>query len=242
MLIDQIILALIVVAFIFGMIRGVVSQIMALLGLVGAYFLAPEWGRQFGPFVQGQLGCSRFMAEKASILIIGVTLYIVARLIGYGIEKLVVNRVKAFKKLNRIGGGVLGIAKCSAMVAIAFFFLTLVPIEKVKEWAPRVVESYTYRLAAEHNPMGRQAVIERMRTFRSIVQSPLKSKKLRENKDVERLLDRHELKNVLNDPRFIRSLNEGDFDRLQQSEEVEKLMRDDDLARLLDNLDKPNSG
>ncbi len=242
MLIDQIILGLIVVAFIFGVIRGVVSQIMALLGLVGAYFLAPEWGRHFGPFMQGELGCSRFMAEKASILIVGILIYIVARLIGYGIEKLMVDRVKAFKKLNRIGGGLLGAVKCTVMVAIAFFFLALVPVERMKEWAPRVVESYTYRLAAEHNPMGHQKVIERMRTFRAIVQSPLKSKKLREDKDLAHVLDRHELKNAFDDPRFVHSLREGDFDQLQQSEDIEKLMRDDDLARLLDRLDKPNSG
>src|SRR5882672_4950407 len=95
-LVDSLALGFIALSVVFGLIRGIISQIMALAGIVGAYYFAPSWGPGLGSFAQKEMGCSRFMAEKMSIFVVGVVLYFAARLLGYGIEKLLVHRIKGF--------------------------------------------------------------------------------------------------------------------------------------------------
>ncbi len=241
-MVDWIVLGLIGAAAIFGLIRGIVSQIMALAGLVAAYLLAPTWGPRFGGLVQAQLGCSRFMAEKASILMVGLVIYLGVRLLGYGVEKLVVKRVKSFERLNRIGGGVMGAVKSVLMIAIVFFFVALLPRQTLKERAPRVLDSRTYQYAARFNPMGEASVLDRMRRFRSAVSDPRQREQLEKNQKVDELLSRYQLKSALKDKRFVRSLKEGDYDDLKKNDAVEKMMRDDELVNLLDQLEQRTPG
>ncbi|HLG19809.1 MAG TPA: CvpA family protein [Bdellovibrionota bacterium] len=241
-MVDYIVLALIFVSAVFGLIRGVVSQLMALVGLVAAYFLAPDWGRHLGGLVQEQLGCTRFMADRASIFLVGVGIYIACRLVGYGIEKLVVERVKEAKNLNRMGGAVLGAVKTMAMIAILFFFTALIPRDMVRTTVPKLLDSATYRLAAEYNPMGRQQVIERMRIFRSTVANSSKSERLAHDPEMRKLLTEHGLKNALDDERFVHSLKDGDFEKLRKYEQVEDLMKDEKLVDLLDHLNQQPPG
>lgn len=226
-LVDGIVIGVIVLAAIFGMIRGVVSQVMAIVGLVTAYFMAPEWGRGFAGFVQSELGTSKFTAEKLSIILVGIAIYIVARLIGYGVEKIAFQRVSELKMVNRLGGATLGAIKCTAMLGFVFFFLALLPRQQVQGFAPRLTESHTYRLAAKYNPMGSQNMLDRMRKLRGAVSNP--AAKVR--------LEKSPLHNALSDPRFVKSLKEGDYDRLQRHEEVERLMRDDKLVGILDQIE-----
>jgi hypothetical protein len=215
---------------------------MALTGLVAAYWLAPGWGRELGGVVQEQLGCTRFMADRASIFLVGVGIYLACRLLGYGVEKLVISRVKEAQKLNRVGGAFLGACKTTAMVGILFFFVTLIPREMVRSTVPKILQSVTYRLAAEYNPMGRQQVIERMRALRSTVSSSKKGGKLASDPEMQKLLARHGLGNALNDGRFVHTLKDGDFEQLQKYEHVENLMKDEKLVELLDQLDQEPSG
>ena len=241
-MIDYIVLILIGLAAAFGLIRGIVSQVMALLGIVAAYFLAPGWGRTLGGAVQEQLGSSRFMADKASILLVGILIYLICRLAGYGFEKTVLNRVKEAKKLNRLGGAGLGAVKAIAFISIIFFFLALVPRQKVQATVPKLLKSKTYQLAARYNPMGRQDMLERMRTLRTSVKDPKTGRRLRNDPKIQALLKRHGMKDALGDKRFVKTLEEGDFENLRKFEKVEELMKDDQLVELLGKLDKQPSG
>lgn len=241
-MVDYIVLGLIALAFIFGVIRGIVSQVMAILGIVLAYFLAPEWGHKISEVLKSELGCSRFMADKASVLLVGAGIYILVRLTGYAIEKLLLKKIGEFKKLNRIGGGIFGAIKCVAFLAVVFFFVALVPRDRVKGFAPKLLESRTYRLAAEYNPMVNQSMLERMRGLRSLAQSPTQLKKLQKDPDFKKVMERHQLKDALTDKRFIQSLEDGDYEQLKHTENVEKLMKDDDLVKLIDRLQKETPG
>jgi membrane protein required for colicin V production len=235
--IDVIVLIFVGLAAILGLVRGVVSQLMSIGGLAAAYLLAPSFGGGVvAGFVRHHLGCSKFMAGKVSILVVGLAIYLCFRLVGYGIEKLLVGRVGQLKSLNRTGGAALGALKAVAVVAIIFFFLALVPRENMRAWFPKIMESRTYQLAARYNPMGQQAVLERMRDFRTSVADPSRMEKLRNSDEIGKLLSRYDLKGALEDQRFVESVREGDFDRLAANEQVERLMRDDQLTSLLSGL------
>ncbi len=237
-MIDAVVLILIGLLAVFGLFRGVVSQIMALAGILLAYFIAPSWGPTIGGFVQDQLEISRFMAEKLSILVVGVAVYLSARLFGFGIEKMLVNRVREFKKLNRVGGGVLGGIKGVVLVSIVFCFLALVPRHLTKEWFPKLLASQTYKLAAEYNPMGNSRALDRLRVFREAMNDPKKFKVLRDDPKAQELFSEHHVGNPFRDHRFLKNLHEGDFEKIQKRDEVEALMKDDRLEELLGELEK----
>lgn len=241
-MIDLIVLGLVAVAVVFGLIRGVISQIMGIAGLVAAYFLAPPGGRAIAGAVAHQLGSSKFMAEKASIFFVGLAVYIGCRLIGFAAEKLFVNRVKEFKSLNRIGGAVLGGAKAAAILAVLFCFLALIPQSEVRSWFPKVLGSWSYRLAARYNPMGKQTVLDGMRHLRTSMSDPKAIEWLKGSDEIEKILSRYELKGVLNDQEFVRSLHEGDYGALSRNEQIEALMKDAELTQLLEKLEKEPPG
>jgi uncharacterized membrane protein required for colicin V production len=236
--VDVVIVVLVLVAAVFGLIRGIISQIMGMAGLVAAYLFAPAGGKYAAVFVQHQLGCSKFMAGKVSILLIGVLIYIAFRLVGLLVEKLFVNRVKEFKSLNRLGGAALGAVKATVILAMMFCFLALVPREEVRAWFPKVLESRSYLLAAKYNPMGKQVVLERMRHFRTSIADPQEMERLKKSDKIGKILEQYELRGALNDKRFVEPLQQGDFDTLQKNEQIEKLMKDDQLTTLLDDLEK----
>jgi uncharacterized membrane protein required for colicin V production len=235
-MVDYIVAALIAVSFIFGMIRGVVSQVMAVVGIGTAYFYAPEYGRQFGPMLQHELGCSRFVADKISTLLFALGIYISARLLGLIIDKLLTKRVQPLTKLNRLGGGFFGVVKCVAIVAVGFFFVGIVPTEYLRSWAPKILESRVFQFAEKHNPMGRQAMLDRMRNFTGAVSTSDKIRKLQSDPEAERILSRHQLNRALRDKDFIKKLQDGDYEQLRRTDNIEKLMQDEDLTRLLDRL------
>jgi uncharacterized membrane protein required for colicin V production len=236
-MIDWIALGLIAVAAIFGFIRGIVSQIVALAGLVAAYSFAPALGRSAGPWIQHQLGCSLFIAEKAGTLLIGITIYIAFRMVGFVFEKMFVRHVRDARLMNRVGGAVLGGLKGTLLVGLFFCFVALVPRENVIALTPKLTESVAYRWAAEHNPMVQQDVLERMRRLRTVMKDPKKADHLQNSKELERLLERYNLKGALKEDRVLAPLQEGNYTALQRNEQIEKLMRDEELTKLLVDLE-----
>ena len=180
------------------------------------------------------------MAEKMSIFLIGLLIYLSARLIGFAFEKSFVNRVKGLWKLNRLGGAFLGGLKSTIIIAIVFFFVALVPPKMVKKRFPKLLTSHTYQMAARNNPMVEQNMLERMRLLRTTVLDPKKNKHLKDHPDFKKLFSKYKLKSAMNDKRFVRALEEGDFDKLRENEQVEELMQDDQLTSLLAALDAEN--
>ena len=67
---------------------------------------------------------------------------------------------------------------------------------------------------------------------------PKKHKAMKTDPALKELLSRHELKTALSDDRFLKAMEQGDFDHLRKNERVEELMQDDELTALLAQLDK----
>ena len=133
----------------------------------------------------------------------------------------------------------MGALKSAVIIAAVFFFIALVPFQMVKDHVPKLLESRAYQFAAQHNPMGSQSTLDQMRSFRETVMNPMKNKQFENNPEVAKLFERHQLKSVMRDERFVKAMEEGDYEQLQKIEHVEELMKDQELNQLLSELDRP---
>jgi len=221
-----------------GFFRGLVSQVMAIAGLIAAFIFAPEGALLISGWVEQHVIASRFMAEKASIFFVGVMIYIVATAIGFLISKLFVNRFQQFKVINRFGGGALGAIKAVIIVAVVLFFTALLPNDILQKWTPNLKNSVSFKIADKINPLGEKKVLDRMRYFRTIMNSPKKNKRLRSDPQIRKLLSKYKMEDAFKDPRFVKMVEEGDFENLQSNEAVERMMKDDQLVELLEKLEK----
>ena len=70
------------------------------------------------------------------------------------------------------------------------------------------------------------------------IMDPKKRKALTANPELQELLSRHELRSALSDKKFMKAVEQGDFDHLRKNEKVEELMQDDQLTTLLAQLDQ----
>ena len=148
--IDIILIAFIGTIAIFGMIRGVVSQAMSIAGLVAAYFFSASLSNHIVAKIASVMGSSEVYARPFAVLWAAILIYIGCRLVGFGIEKLLVDRSDSLKAMNRIGGGVLGAVKGMLILILAFYILRLVPQNQMEVHAPKILQSKGYQLFAKN--------------------------------------------------------------------------------------------
>jgi len=135
--IDLILIGFIVLIAILGFIRGVISQAMSVVGLIAAYMFSGRLSEFAVDRIAQEMGSSQSYARPFAILWAAILIYIGCRLIGFGIEKLLVNQSDSLKALNRVGGGFLGAIKGCLILMIGFYILRLVPQEKLEAHAPK---------------------------------------------------------------------------------------------------------
>src|ERR1043166_2930750 len=129
MAVDYIVFFFIAVAAFFGFVRGIVSQIMAILGLITSFLFAPSIGQLFGGFFQHHFGCSKFMGDKIATFLVGATIYLTARFIGFLTHRFFARHIEGYKKINRLGGALFGATKGVLLIMVIFFFIALIPRE-----------------------------------------------------------------------------------------------------------------
>jgi hypothetical protein len=215
---------------------------MAIVGLSVAYLWASPIGQLLGTILQQRFGCSKFMGDKIGTFLVGASIYLFFRLIGFFTHRFFATHIEGYKKVNRFGGALLGATKGVMIVMTLFFFIALIPREYIHSWTPKLFDSTTYKLATRYNPMGNQKFLERMRDLRAIVQNGAKKQKLETDPELEKLLKRHDMQDALKDKEFMKSLEEGDFEHLRKVENMEKLMNDGEMQQMIDRLSKEGNG
>lgn len=107
---------------ILGYSRGLFSQAWSVASLVGSYFAAdPALA-----FVQERVGLGRddsLLGEWILKLVVGLAVYILLLMLGYGLEKLLVERFKLISAGNRLLGSALGIVKGGVAVLVSVWVL-----------------------------------------------------------------------------------------------------------------------
>lgn len=105
-----------------GYSRGLFSQAWSVGALIGSYFASDPAFR----FVQTRVGLGveeSLLGEWILKLVVGLAIYILLLMVGYGLEKLLVERFQLVSAGNKFLGGVLGLMKGSAGVLVALWVL-----------------------------------------------------------------------------------------------------------------------
>lgn len=210
--IDTALLIFIGLLAIFGFIRGVVSQAMAIAGLVAAYFFAaPLSVHIVGKIAQG-MGSTEAYAKPFAVLWAAVLIYLGCRLIGFAFEKILVNQSGSLKSLNRIGGGFLGAVKGCMILMIAFYILRLVPKDTLEAHAPKIPQSKMYQffantqllnpkyietLAAPIKTQADEILNPKVQSTDKLVQSIMNAKNIKAVEKTESKMNNNELDKLL---------------------------------------------
>lgn len=237
--IDVALLVFVAIAIVYGLIRGVISQLMGVLGIIVALIWADDLGVLFSPLLKTLLGLSKFLADKFATFLSGLAIYLIFKIAGFFIHR-AIGKNKDLKSINRLGGAVLGGVKGVLLIIVFFLFLTLVPESWVKSWLPKLPQSFTYRMAAKYNPMFDAQSLEKMRKFRSVFSEPKKMAKVKQSPAVKKVLEKHKVPGMLEDKRFIKVVEDGDYDALHKNQEFEKILKEDELTSLLEKIEKEN--
>ncbi|MCC7460311.1 MAG: CvpA family protein [Proteobacteria bacterium] len=148
--IDIILVAFICLIAIFGFIRGVISQAMSIIGLAVAYFYSADLSVYMVAKFASVMGSSQAYARPFAVLWAAILIYIACRLVGFGIERLLIDRSDSLKSMNRFGGALLGAVKGCLILLLAFYILRLVPQKQMEAHAPKVLQSKLYTFFAKN--------------------------------------------------------------------------------------------
>ena len=228
----------VLIAAVYGMFRGMVSQFVAIIGIVCAFLFAGTVAPWLAPYMKNSFGFSKFIADKSSIFLAGVSIYFVFKVVGFAIERLLVGKSRGMKSANRMGGAILGGVKGLLLIVLLFGFATILPVAWVKSWLPKLPQSYAYRAASKFNPMGDSGTLEKMRKVRSAFSEPGKLVQLKKSKEVVEILKKHNMPGILEDDRLGKDIKVGDYEALHKNPEFEKIIKEDKLAQILDQIER----
>ncbi len=117
---DLVMLAVIVVATVFGAWKGMAWQIASLASLVVSYFVALRFSERLAPYISAEVPWNRFLAMLLLYLATSMGIWMMFRYVSGAME-----RVK-LREFDRQIGGLFGAAKGVLLcVAITFFAVTL---------------------------------------------------------------------------------------------------------------------
>lgn len=177
--IDIILVAFIALIAIFGFIRGVISQAMSIVGLVAAYFYSAQVSEHMVAKLASIMGSTQTYARPFSVLWAAILIYIGCRLVGFGVEKLMVDRSDSLKSINRFGGAFLGAIKGCLILLIAFYILRLVPQNQMEAHAPKVLQSRMYQFFAKNDLFDQKYIDTLVEPATKSVQEMVKQKEIK---------------------------------------------------------------
>ena len=155
MWVDIGVLVLLVVFTLLGYARGLFSQAWSLAALVASFIgaqpafdlLAPRfgWGTR-----------DSFLGDWVIKIVLGIILYVLLLVLGYILEKRLIERFKLVSAGNRVFGAGLGLVKGVVGVVIALWLLTFVTHlmpQRQTPWRAQLEASTSADLVARYNPL-----------------------------------------------------------------------------------------
>ncbi|MDA1001439.1 MAG: CvpA family protein [bacterium] len=117
---DIIVAGVLLFFFLRSIFRGAIKEFFSLLGLGGGYFTASRYGDIAGQFIIDRLDAGEWMYPLSRTVMFVLT-WIILSLVGTMVSKLAKGTSIGF--WNRMGGGVLGLAKGALLAAVAILVL-----------------------------------------------------------------------------------------------------------------------
>lgn|GEM_PF-4593254 len=166
-MIDIIVLGILLFFFISGFIKGIVSQIATIAGLVLAFMLAKPLGAKMSMVFERVLGTQEGANAVIAPLVTGLLIYFLVVLLGKLFEKELLRKVAGLKTLDRMGGGLLSVVKGGVLIMIVFFLIHFIPSNFISTVAPKLSESQSYQFSQKHNPLGTEDAMQRFKKYRA---------------------------------------------------------------------------
>jgi membrane protein required for colicin V production len=138
---DYIIIGILGFFAVIGLIRGLVSQLFSIFGLVAGFVLA----RVYYGNVADYLGLHQYMGGFAAFLLVFIAVFICTRLIGLLVEKIL--KLTKLSLFNRVCGFLLGFLKGFAICSLIVACMLLIYPEGEKVVKSSPAASYFYRAA-----------------------------------------------------------------------------------------------
>jgi membrane protein required for colicin V production len=117
---DIVMIAVLVLAVVFGAWKGLAWQVASLASLVVSYFLALRFSTQLAPYISDREPLNRFVAMLLIYMVTGIVIWLLFRLVAGFMDRL------KLKEFDRQMGALVGLAKGGLLcIAITFFAVSL---------------------------------------------------------------------------------------------------------------------
>lgn len=147
---DILLLAILAVFLFLGFRKGLLKEIVGMIGLVVAFLAAMRLTKAAAGLFPGLSIPGR---EALAFLVLLVGVFLVFQLLGFLLRKLI--KASPLAILDRLGGVALGLLKGGLLLSICLLVLTLAPLPK--PWAERMEGSYAARGMRQVAPLVYQA-------------------------------------------------------------------------------------
>lgn len=200
-MIDIVVVGILLFFAISGFLKGIVSQLATIAGIILAFILANPLAPIVTKISSGLLGTSEEASRLIAPMIAGITIYFGIVILGKVFEKQLVDRVTGLKSMNRIGGAVLSFLKGIVVLMVLLFFLHFIPASLVDAWAPKLFKSKTYQLSLQHNPLGTKDIVERFKNYREQKKKlEQKNPETKKKKEMEEVIGDYLMEQALENP------------------------------------------
>lgn len=124
--IDIVILIILAIFCIRGLFRGILVEVLSLIGMIFAYIIALREMSTLSSFIAKYISLPDFVLSSFSFTIIFILVLIVARFLAKTISRLIRGTLVGW--IDRLGGGVFGLIKGVIVASLALLLLALVPL------------------------------------------------------------------------------------------------------------------
>jgi len=145
---DLAIIACLAIFFLRGLSRGLVREVLGLIGVIIAFLVAVRWVSEGALFLRRLLEIPSPVASLVSFFLIFISVLLGLKLIALMIQRLM--EISLLGWLDRLGGGVFGLLKGGILVSIFALVISFLPLSKsimIKE-----EESYLFDPARRFAP------------------------------------------------------------------------------------------
>ncbi len=124
--IDIVVIIILSIFLIRGLFRGILIEVLSLVGMILAYIIALREMSTIANLIAKYISLPDFVLSLFSFTILFILVLLVTRLLAKTLSKLVKETLVGW--LDRLGGGVFGLAKGVIVTSLVLLLLSLIPL------------------------------------------------------------------------------------------------------------------
>ena len=240
--IDILCLGFVLILFVFGLFRGLLSQILRIGALIGAYFLATPASPYIKPVLTTLVKGEGLFVDLISLFIAWVGCYFGIVLAGTVLIKLVRGTSRSLKSMDRLLGGLLGGIKGCLIVYVIVSGLILLnaPLNNIipeKYIDPK--DSQVVAFVEEFNLFSMIGMpnVEKLGDLAVVWNDKDKNQLLKDYPALKNIEANPAFQQLMDDKAFEKAVYEKRFDDILKNRNFQKLINDPAIRKLLSGID-----